>query len=152
MGSTIYKHRLLSVATVLVALTAPATWAQEKTVGGVVINLGLMTAAKAMQVDGHREAHEHAFTSSISAEHLLVTLSDAKTGERIGDAAVLVEVEDPKGKVERRPLLRTHSAGLPDYSEIFQFGWTGNYAIRVIVTPKPGAKPIDARFTVSHSP
>ena len=150
MGLSIQKHRLLSVAMVL-ALAAPAAWAQEKTVGGMVINLGLMTAAKAMQVDGHREAHEHAFTSSISAEHLLVTISDAKTGQRIGDAEVLVEVQDPKGKVERHPLLKTQSAGLPDYSEIFQFGWTGNYAIRVIVTPKPGAKAIETRFTVGHS-
>jgi len=150
MGLSIQKHRLLSVAMVL-ALAAPAAWAQEKTVGGMVINLGLMTAAKAMQVDGHREAHEHAFTSSISAEHLLVTISDAKTGQRIGDAEVLVEVKDPKGKVERHPLLKTQSAGLPDYSEIFQFGWTGNYAIRVIVTPKPGAKAIETRFTVGHS-
>jgi hypothetical protein len=151
MGLTIQKPRLFSVAMVLVALTASAAWAQEKTVGGVVINLGLMTAAKAMKVDGHREAHEHAFTGASSAEHLLVTISDAKTGRRISDAEVLVEVEDPKGKIERHPLLRTQSAGLPDYSEIFQFGWTGNYAIRVIVTPKPGAKAIETRFTVGHS-
>ena len=126
-------------------------WTQEKTVDGLVINLGLMPAQKAMQVGGHREAHEHAFTNSTGAEHLLVVVANAKTGERLGDARVVVEVRDPKGKTERKALLRTQAAGLPDYSEIFQFGWSGKYTVRVSVTPKPGAKPVEARFTVDHS-
>lgn len=110
-----------------------------------------MSAAEAMKADGHREAHENAFTKSSSAEHLLVTIEDAKTKRRIGDARVVVSVKDPKGKVESRPMLRTQSAGLADYSEIFQFGWTGKYEIRVVVTPMPDSKPVEARFTVSHS-
>ena len=141
----------LAFAFAALVLAASSAWAQEKTVGGLVIDLGLMPAAKAMQADGHREAHEHAFTNSSAAEHLLVVLADAKSGQRIGDARVVVEVRDPKGKVERKVLLRTQAAGLPDYSEIFQFGWTGKYTIRVSVTPKPGAKPIESSFTVNHS-
>ncbi len=139
------------IAFLVLTLAVIPGWAQEKTVGGLVINLGLMPAAKAMQVGGHQEAHEHAFTHSIGAEHLLVVVTNAKTGERIGNAQVVVEVRDPKGKTERRALLRTQAAGLPDYSEIFQFGWSGKYTIRVSVTPKPGAKPVETRFTVNHS-
>src|SRR3954466_8722483 len=133
------------------ALAATASFGQEKVVGGLAINLGLMSAAKAMQADGHREAHERAFTKSSAAEHLLVTVEDAKTRRRIGDAQVVVYVTDPKGKVESRPLLRTQAAGLADYSEIFQFGWTGKYEIRVVVTPAANAKPVEARFAVNHS-
>ena len=139
------------LAFLVLALAAIPGWTQEKSVGGLVINLGLMPASKAMQVGGHREAHEHAFTNSSGAEHLLITLADAKTGARIGDAQVVVEVRDPIGKTERRELLKTQAAGLPDYSEIFQFGSSGNYAIRVRVTPKPGARPFETRFTVNHS-
>lgn len=151
MNSDLHLRQGLVAAFATLALAATASYGQEKSVGGLVINLGLMTAAKAMQVDGHRDAHEHAFTNSSGAEHVLVTIEDAKTRQRIGDARVVVHVKDPHGMVESRPLLRTQSAGLPDYSEIFQFGTTGKYEIRVVVTPVPGAKPVEARFTADHS-
>jgi len=150
MKSALHVRNALAAAFVGLTLAATVSFGQEKSVGGLVINLGLMSAAKAMQVDGHREAHEHAFTNSIGAEHLLVTIGDAKTKRRIGDARVVVYVKDPKGKVESHPMLRTQSAGLADYSEIFQFGWTGKYEIRVVVT-MPDAKPVETRFTVNHS-
>lgn len=151
MKPTFHVRFTFCAAFVALALTATASLGQEKSVGGLVINLGLMTAAKAMQADGHREAHEHAFTNSSAAEHILVSIEDAQTGRRIGDARVVVEVKDPKGKIETRPLLNTQSAGVPDYSEIFQFGWSGKYEIRVMITRTPGSKPIEARFTVGHS-
>jgi hypothetical protein len=144
-------HVRSALVAAALALAATASFGQERLAGGLVINLGLMSAAKAMRADGHREAHERAFTSSSAAEHLLVTIEDAKTRRRIGDAQVVVYVKDPKGKVESRPLLRTQSAGLADYSEIFQFGWTGKYEIRVVVMPTPGTKPVEARFAVNHS-
>jgi hypothetical protein len=150
MKPDLHLRRALVAGFAALLLAATASFAQQKSVGGLVINLGLMSAAKAMQVDGHREAHEHAFTSSSSAEHLLVTVEDAKTKQRIGDAKVVVSVKDPNGKTESRPLLKTQSAGLADYSEIFQFGWTGKYDIRVVVT-RPDTKPVEARFTVGHS-
>jgi hypothetical protein len=139
------------LAFLVLALAAIPGWTQEKTVDGLVINLGLMPAQKAMLVGGHREAHEHAFTNSTGAEHLLVVVANAKTGERLGDARVVVEVRDPKGKTERKALLRTQGAGLPDYSEIFQFGWSGKYTINVSVTPTPGAKAVRTRFIVDHA-
>ena len=151
MRSDLHVRSGLVAVFAALALAATASFGQERSVGGLVINLGLMTAAKAMQADGHREAHERAFTNSSAAEHLLVTIEDAKTKRRIGDARVVVYVTDPKGKVESRPMLRTQAAGLADYSEIFQFGWTGKYEIRVVVIPTPDAKPVEARFKVNHS-
>jgi hypothetical protein len=64
---------------------------------------------------------------------------------------VVVEVTDPHGHVDRKPLLHTQAGGLPDYSELFEFRWSGEYSIRVIITPRPDAKPIETRFTVKHA-
>jgi len=47
--------------------------------------------------------------------------------------------------------MRTRAAGQPDYSEIFEFGWSGSYDVRVSVVPNPGAKPVNTRFTVHHA-
>ena len=127
----------------------PAAAQQINTVAGVVVNIGIVPAEVALRADGHREAHPPHPPSG--SQHLLVTLDDEKTHKRIGDAEVLVEVTDPHGRVEKKPLLHTQSGGLADYSELFVFGWSGEYTIRVLVTPQPGAKPIETRFTVHHS-
>jgi hypothetical protein len=43
----------------------------------------------------------------------LITLDDEKSGARIGDAEVAVEVTDPHGRVDKKPLLHTQSAAFP---------------------------------------
>ena len=64
---------------------------------------------------------------------------------------VVMEITDPKGHTERKPLLHTQAAGLPDYSELFIFPWSGRYSVRVTITLQSGAKPTQARFTLNHS-
>jgi hypothetical protein len=81
----------------------------------------------------------------------LITVADKQSGKRIGDADVVVEVVDPKGKSSQKPLLHTSAAGMPDYSELFVFGWSGTYAVRVNVTPHGGGKPVKTSFTVHHT-
>jgi hypothetical protein len=130
----------------VLALT-PAAAQQVKAVAGVVVNFGLVPAELALHADGHRDAHpEHPRAGS---QHVLVTLDDEKTGKRIGNAEVLVEVTDPQGRVDKKPLLHTQAGGLPDYSELFVFRWSGEYRIHAIITLRPGAKPIDSAV---HSP
>ena len=136
-------------AAALAAMVAtPALAQQAKTVGGLAINLGLMSAEQAVHAEGHRDAHPDKFPSG--SEHVLITLADEKTGRRIGDALVVVELVDPKGGVAVKPLLRTSAAGMPDYSELFVFGWSGKYRVRVSVTPANGAKPVKTTFTIDH--
>jgi len=132
-------------------LAASLARGDEKTVGNLTINLGLMPAWQAMQVDGHREAHSHEFTSRSGSQHLLIVIADKKTGKRIGDAQVVVEVVDPKGAHQKKLLARTQAAGQPDFSEIFEFGWSGTYRVLVNVTPSGAAKPVTTRFEVHHS-
>jgi hypothetical protein len=121
---------------------------QTKTVDGIVVNFGMVPAEVALRAEGHRDAHPT--NPPPGSQHLLVTLDDAKTHQRIGDAEVTIEVTDPHGRVVRKPLLHTQGGGLPDYSELFEFGWSGNYSIRVLITPRRDAKPLEARFTVNH--
>ena len=64
---------------------------------------------------------------------------------------MVIEVTDPHGRVEKKPLLHTQSGGFPDYSELFVFVWSGEYSIRVFITPRPGAKPIETQLTVNHT-
>ena len=135
------------VATALASMPAMAQYA--KSVDGLVVNLGIVSAAIALQAEGHRESHP--LHPPSGSQHLLVTLNDEKSGKPLGEPEVVCEVTDPHGRVEKKPLLHTQAGGLPDYSELFTFGWTGEYSIRVIITPRPGAKPLEARFTVRHT-
>ncbi len=150
MKSSALRPFLMTSSLLVMALASPLAGAQQvKSVDGVVVNFGLMPAEVALRADGHRDAHpQHPPSGS---QHVLITLDDEKSHARIGDAEVSVEVTDPHGRVDSKPLLHTQAAGLPDYSELFTFSWSGQYAIRVIVTRRPGAKPIEARFTVHHS-
>ena len=133
--------------TMLVAVSASAQ--QAKTVDGLLINFGLMSAEQAIHAQGHRDAHPEKFPSG--SQHILITLADEKTAKRIGDANVVVEVIDPKGKAERKPLVRTSAAGMPDYSELFVFGWSGNYVVSVSVFQRKDARPVKTRFSIHHA-
>jgi len=132
------------------ALAPALALAQQATrIGGLAVNLGIVPAEVALRAEGHSEAHPpHPPGGS---QHLLITLDDEKSGKRIGDAEVFVEVTNPRGHVEKKPLLHTHGGGLPDYSELFLFEWSGKYVIKVTITPQPGAKPLRTQFTVNHS-
>jgi hypothetical protein len=131
-----------------IAFAAPAAAQQSATVAGTTVNLGIVPAEVALRADGHRDSHPT--NPPPGSQHLMITLDDQKSGKRVGDADVTVEVTDPRGRVERKPLLHTQGGGLPDYSELFEFRWTGKYTVRVVIAPK-GAKPIETSFTVNHS-
>ncbi len=136
-------------AAILLSVGAPVAAQQRTVVEGIVVNLGIVTAEEAFGAEGHREAHP--FTTAASARHLLITLDDQKSGNRIGNAEVVVEVADPGGRVEKKALLHTQAAGLPDYSEMFDFRSFGEYTVRVVITPQSGAKPIEAQFKVKRT-
>ncbi len=138
----------VAVCLLFTLVWTPAAAQQARTVAGFIVNLGIVPAAVALRAEGHRDAHPT--NPPGGSQHLLITLDDEKSGNRIGDAEVVIEVTDPRGGVEKKPLLHTQAGGLADYSELFVFSWSGEYSIRVIITPRPGAKPIETRFSVHH--
>jgi hypothetical protein len=133
----------------LALASMPVAAQQTKTVGGLMVSFGLVPAEVALRAEGHRESHPANPPSG--SQHLLITLDEEKSGKRIGDVEVVIEVTDPQGRVEKKPLLHTQAGGFPDYSELFRFGSPGDYSVRVIITTRPGAKPIETRFTVKHT-
>jgi hypothetical protein len=135
------------LATVLASV--PAAAQQAKTVADVTIRFGIVTALEAEHVDAQHGAHKGGHGSGM--EHLVVTLADARSGAHISGANVIVEVRDPKGKVQRKPLQGMMTAGYPDYSEVFHFGWSGRYTIRMTILRQGVAKPINATFTQDHA-
>ncbi len=145
------RHLWVIAAAVLAGTLAltPVAAQQAKAVDGFVVNFGIVPAEIALRADGHRDAHPP--NPPAGSQHLLITIDDEKSHQRIGDAEVVIEVTDPRGHVDKKPLLHTQAAGLPDYSELFEFRWAGAYTIRVTITPRGGAKPIETRFVVHHT-
>ena len=141
--------RALAVGLMMISLSWTSASAQQsRAVGGLIVNLGIVPAEVALGAAGHSESHPAHPPSG--SQHLLITLDDEKSGKRIGEAEVVVDVTDPHGRTEKKPLLHTQAGGLPDYSELFIFGSSGVYSIRVIITAPPGAKPLETRFVVNH--
>ena len=140
--------RALAAAALSAALVAaPAAAQQMKTVGGVVVNIGIVSAIAAEHADARHGVHKGGHGSGM--EHVVVSLAEEKSGARIDDADVTIEVKTPKGSVQKKPALPMVTAGYPDYSEVFDFGWSGSYVVRVSVKRK-AAKPIEAVFTVNR--
>lgn len=143
---------LLSALTLLMLSVSPAQAAQEKhqvTVGGVIVNIGIVPAGQARALAG--EAEKHAGAQLSGAQHLVVSLTDAKTGSHLSGAQVSVEVKDPRGKVQKKPLPEAVTAGVPDYSGIFVFGWSGKYAIKVTFKPKGSKRSLSTTLSWTHS-
>jgi hypothetical protein len=139
---------ILSAVMAAVLLSFSAAAQQMKTVQGLVINIGIVAAIEAEHTDAQHGVHKGGHGGGM--EHIVVALSEEKGGARISDAAVTIEVRDPKGVVQKKPAMAMVTAGFPDYSEVFQFGWSGEYRVTVLVYRKDAAKPVQARFTVKR--
>jgi hypothetical protein len=141
--------RLLAAAALGAALAAlPAAAQQMKTVGGVVVNLGIVSAIAAEHVDAQHGVHQGGHGAGV--EHVVVSLAEEKDGARIADADVTIEVKGPKGAAQKKRAAPMVTAGFPDYSEVFEFGWSGSYVVRVLVKRKAAARPVEAVFTVKR--
>jgi hypothetical protein len=139
--------RILAAATL--ALLAFSVSAQQmKTVRGIVVNIGIVNAIDAEHSDAQHGVHKGGHGAGM--EHVVIALAEAKGGARIADAEVAIELRDPKGVLQKKPLVPMVTAGFPDYSEVFYFGWSGKYNLRVTIKRKGAAKPVDADFVVNR--
>lgn len=143
-------HKACATTLLIAALLAfgSASAQQRRTIEGVEIDIGIVNSLMAQHVDSQHGVHQGGHGPGV--QHVVVSLGDAKTGKRIAGAGVAIELKDPKGKIQRKSLMPMTTAGVPDYSEVFDFGWSGRYSVLVTVTPKGAAKPVAVRFTVNH--
>lgn len=141
---------IVGLAYVLAAVfvSAPVAAQQATTVADVTVRYGLVTALNAEHVDSQHGVHKGGHESGM--EHLVVSLADAHNGSYIKGADIVVEVSDPKGVVQSKHLQAMITSGVPDYSEVFNFGWTGTYVIRVKLLLKGAAKPLNTSFIHHH--
>jgi len=139
---------MVAVALLGALLALPVYAQTQKTVNGLVVNIGIVNAIDAEHSDAQHGVHKGGHGSG--SQHILVSLAEEKSGARVGDAQVSIEVKNPKGVVQKKALMPMVTAGYPDYSEVFDFGWSGKYQLRVTILRKAGAKPVEATFTVNH--
>jgi len=138
---------MVAVASLGALLALPVSAQSQKTVNGLVVNIGIVNAIDAEHSDAQHGVHKGGHGSG--SQHILVSLAEEKGGARVGDAQVSIEVKNPKGVMQKKALMPMVTAGYPDYSEVFDFGWSGKYELRVMIQRK-GAAPVEARFTINH--
>lgn len=143
------SSRVLTVVALAASLAAlPAAAQQVKVVSGLVVNLGITSALDAEHVDAQHGVHKGGHGSGM--EHVIVSVAENDGGARVADADVTIEVRSPRGKLQRKPAMAMVTAGFPDYSEVFDFGWSGTYLVRVMVKRKAAPRPVEAVFTVKR--
>jgi hypothetical protein len=140
---------LFAAAALAAGLASPAAAQQMKTVGGIVVNIGIVSAIAAEHADAQHGVHTGGHGPG--KEHVVVALAEAKGGARIADAEVAIEIRNPKGAVQKKAAVPMLTAGYPDYSEVFDFAWSGKYSVSVLIKRKGAAQPLEARFSVNRS-
>jgi len=138
-----------AAATLVAAFALPVAAQQTKTVGDIVVHMGIMSSIAAEHVDAQHGVHTGGH--GVGMEHIVVALAETKGGARIGDAEVAIQVKAPKGALQKKAAQPMLTAGYPDYSEVFEFGWSGKYEVNVLVRRKGAAKPVEAKFIVNRS-
>jgi hypothetical protein len=125
-----------------------AAGAQQKTIDGIIVNLGIVPATQAGAFANEPDTHRERLPSG--AQHLLISLMDAKTGTHISGAEVSVEIKDPRGKAVKKTLTEAVTAGVPDYSGLVTFPWAGKYEIKVSIKPKGSSRLLATTLTWIH--
>jgi hypothetical protein len=142
------RNWLVPAALAAAALAFPVQAQQAQAVGGLVVNMGLVNAIMAEHTDAQHGVHKGGHGPGM--EHVVIALAEEKGGARIADADITIAVKNPKGALQKKPLMAMVTAGYPDYSEVFDFGWSGKYIVRVMIKRK-GARPVEASFTVNRT-
>jgi len=140
--------RTLAAGLFAAAIAFPASAQQMKAIDGMVINMGIINAIMAEHVDSQHGTHKGGHGAGM--EHVVVVLAAEKGGARIGDADVTVAVKNPRGALQKKALMPMVTAGYPDYSEVFDFGWSGRYTVTVMVKRKGVPRAVEARFDVNR--
>ncbi|ALX34875.1 hypothetical protein PATSB16_15850 [Pandoraea thiooxydans] len=144
----IFMRRFGLGAALLTALTlaTPAARAQQqKSIDGLHVNIGVVVAQWAQHFPEESTSHPNLGKAG-SDHHLVVSLTDKKTGAKVADAEVSADVRGPNRQVQEKKLVPRVTSGVPDYSETFDMSRPGRYRITVYVKTKAHPKPLVARL------
>ncbi len=122
---------------------------QTKTVGGVVIYLGMVPAAGLRQHPKDYPAHEvRKIPSGKHVHHVMLALFEAPDGERITDAVVTLHVAPLALGGPTRPLDPMMVAGVLTYCNYFRISPLDTTVIQAEIKRPDDARVIHARFIV----
>jgi hypothetical protein len=132
------------------SLTASAGhFGQTKTLGGVVVYLGMVPAAMLRQHSKVYPAHEIAtIPSGKHIHHVMLALFDHPGGERITDAAVTARVAPLALGGPTKPLDPMIVAGVLTYCNYFRISPLDTTVIQAVIRRPGAAPPIRVRFIV----
>ena len=117
----------------------------SQVVDGVVVNVGWARAADVAGIETERKLHRsHLHKKGVY--HLVVTLSDARSGTPIRNATVTAAIDDPLDRVQRRTLKKAETAGFADYSDYYEFSAIGRYFLNLEIVLEGRSAPLKARF------
>lgn len=121
----------------------------SQTVGGIEINYGVVRARDVAAAQDKDPAMHERKRRRRSAHHLVVALSDAKTGERITDATVVATVTPLGLAPSKRKLQQMRVDGTTSYGNYFDFpASSAPFRISLSIT-RPAHSPVTAEFQYS---
>ncbi|HXZ49420.1 MAG TPA: hypothetical protein VEG27_10390 [Usitatibacter sp.] len=117
----------------------------QKTVDGVVFDVGIASAAQISALPPGSLGAEAPGPSEKGKDHLVVALSEAASGQRIVNARVTVNVARMGMDGVRRTLERMDVAGATSWGGYFDLHTPGSYRIHLVAI-LPGRAPVVADF------
>ena len=152
--NTLLLRSLLPVIVPLLSMlqASAAELGQPLRADGMELFYGVMPAAI---IRGHPNEHSerkmHGGVPRGSGQHhLIVSLFNVKTSQRIEDATVTASVSEAGLTPQRKPLDTMELAGTRTYGNYFSMSGPGPYRIEVDIRRHGDAKPAKAVITYSH--
>lgn len=155
MGARILPGLVAFLLLLIAGVAAPAmadTGSDSKTVGNVVIYMGLLPAE---MIRGHPHEHPeatmHGGAPRASGEyHVVIALFDAKSGARIENADISARVSEIGLAGEEKKLEPMQIAGTVTYGNFFPMRGNGPFRIELVIHVPGQSQEIKAAFEHRH--
>lgn len=119
----------------------------ERIAGGLVFRVGLSSGQQvAAGAARGAEPMVHGKRPARGKDHLVLVLTDARSGERIADATVTADVNRSGVDHTRLTLSRMDKSDAPSYGAWLELGQPGPYRIRIRAARPGQADPAVAEF------
>ena len=151
------SERLLILTCAIVSLalssaTLAAELRQPIRAGGLEIFYGVIPAEILLgHPDSHEERQMHGGTPRSRGQyHLVVSIFDGKSRERLENAAVTARVGEVGLSVQEKKLKPMQFGGTATYGNYFRMAAPGPYRIELEIRRESVAKPVKSTFEYSH--
>jgi len=143
---------LLAFAPPALGTAVAAEQRQPRRAGNLEVFYGVIPAEAIL---GHAEDHaerkmHEGVPRGASQHHLIVSLFDARTRERVIDATVRARVTEPGLASQRKSLEAMTIAGAMTWGNYFRMSGAGPYRIEIEIIRPGSTGPVKTAFEYSH--